>query len=310
MYLGISPFEAPGVFGLLAHAELRVGIFHPRGGLHALSKALEQVCREEGVQLHYERPVRRIRVERDRAVGLALEDGTGCSADLVLCNADLPWAYAHLLDGSRARLPRSRSLRHTSSGFMLYWGVQGEVPELLRHNVFLGGDYQGSFEDIFHRQRVPQDVSFYVNVPSRGEAGSAPPGSDALYVLVPVPHLGPGQDWATLAPALRARVLARLADEGLPGLERRLVVERQLTPEDWQGRFNLSRGSAFGLAHNFFQLGPFRPSNQDPRVRNLFFVGASTHPGTGLPMVMLSARLAVERMEAFAESSMEARSHG
>jgi phytoene desaturase len=296
MYLGISPFEAPGVYGLLAHAELQVGVYHPQGGLYALVRALARLCEEEGVRIHYRQRVERIQVEHACARGVTLKGGGHAEADVVLCNADLPWAYEHLLAGGRAL--RRRKLRFTSSGFVLYWGLDREVPELLRHNVFLGRDYRGSFEDLFRRQRVPEDPSFYVNVPSRGDFGSAPPGKDALYVLVPVPSLSPEHDWAAQAPVLRAKVFRRLAEEGLPGLEQQVVVERQLTPRDWQETFHLARGSAFGLAHNFFQIGPFRPPNQDPQVRNLFFVGASTQPGTGLPTVMVSARLVVERIQA------------
>jgi len=301
MYLGISPYQAPAVYGLLPFSELGVGIWFPEGGLHALPRALERLAREVGVRLSYRTAVRSITFEGKRATGVKLEDGTEVAADLVLCNADLPWAYRNLIDPGVTRLRRAEKLRYTSSGYMLYLGLDRRVPELGHHNVFLGGDYRGSFEDIFERFRVPADPSFYVAVASRTDPSLAPEGRDGLYVLVPVPRQHPSLDWATLGPTVRARVFARLREEGLD-LERHVVAERVFTPDDWASRFSLEHGSAFGLSHHFFQVGPFRPPNQDPTVRNLFFVGASTQPGTGLPTVMLSAELVVERMRREAAS--------
>lgn len=300
MYLGISPYDAPAVYGLLPYTELGMGIWYPEGGMYALPLALERLCRELGVELHYRTPVARIACDGGRATGVVLGDGRHAPADVVLCNADLPWAYRNLLDAKHTRLPRAERLRYTSSAYMLYLGVSRRVPELLHHNVFFGRDYRGSFEDIFRRFRVPEDPSFYVNVASRTDAGAAPAGTDGVYVLVPVPHRHPSLDWAVEGPRLRARVFARLAEIGCGDLERHVVVEQQRTPDDWETTLNLEHGSAFGLSHDFFQVGPFRPKNQDPNVRNLFFVGASTQPGTGLPMVMLSARLVAERIRAHA----------
>ncbi|HET6984500.1 MAG TPA: phytoene desaturase family protein [Myxococcaceae bacterium] len=295
MYLGLSPYESPAVYGLLPYSELGVGIWFPEGGLHALPRALERLALETGARLAYRTRVTRIDLEGNRATGVTLEDGTHLPADLVLCNADLPWAYRNLVDPSVTRLRRADRLRYTSSGYLLYLGLDRRVPELGHHTVFFGSDYRGSFEDIFRRFRVPADPSFYVAVASRTDPSLAPPGRDGLYVLVPVPRQHPSLDWTTEGPRVRAQVFRRLREEGLD-VERHIVVERRFTPDDWASRFSLEHGSAFGLGHQLFQVGPFRPPNQDPTVRNLFFVGASTRPGTGLPMVMLSAELVVERM--------------
>ena len=296
MYLGVSPFESPAVYGLLPFTELGVGIWFPKGGLYAIPLALERVAREEGVRLRYGAPVERILTEGGRATGVRLEGGEVLEADAVLCNADLPYAYEKLLDPKATTLKRRASLRYTSSGYMLYLGLRRRYPGLHHHNVVFGHDYRGSFEDIFQRFRVPEDPSFYVNVPTRTDPSLAPEGKDALYVLVPVPRQHPGLDWEVEGPRVRAKVFARLAELGYPDLEKDIEVERVFTPDDWARTFNLAYGSAFGLAQNFLQIGPFRPSNQDPRVRNLFFVGASTQPGTGLPTVLISARLVTERL--------------
>jgi phytoene desaturase len=296
MYLGISPYQSPAVYGLLPFTELAVGIWYPRGGMHQLPLALARLATELGASIHYRAGVRRIVVDGDRATGVLLEDGRRVAADVVLCNADLPWAYRNLLDPADTALPRADRLRYTSSAYMLYLGVSRQYPQLLHHNVFFGADYRGSFDDIFRRFRVPSDPSFYVNVSARSDPAVAPRGADGIYVLVPVPHRHPGVRWSEEGPRVRARVLERLAEIGCTDLERRIVVEHRFTPDDWEHELNLERGSAFGLSHDFFQVGPFRPANQDRRVRNLFFVGASTQPGTGLPMVMLSAKLVAERI--------------
>lgn len=303
MYLGVSPFASPAVYALLPFTELGVGVWFPQGGLYAIPRALERLAREEGVRLHYRTSVQRILTEGPRTTGVLLEDGTHVPADVVVCNADLPYAYQKLLDSPPAQRERLERMRYTSSGYMLYWGLRRSYPELLHHNVFFGKDYQGSFDDIFDRFRVPEDPSFYVNVPSRTDPSLAPAGKDGLYVLVPVPHQHPGIDWKEEGPRVRAKVLARLAELGLRDLEQQIEYERVFTPDDWAGTFNLARGSAFGLAQNFFQVGPFRPANQDKQVRNLFFVGASTQPGTGLPTVLISARLATERVATYAREA-------
>jgi phytoene desaturase len=299
MYLGMSPYQAPAVYGLLSHSEMGVGVYFAKGGLYALPLALERLGREEGARFHYRSEVRRILSTPEGVHGVELLDGTEVSADLVLCNADLPWAYRNLLNPSHTRLRRARRLRYTSSGYMLYLGLRRSVAGLGHHSVFLGRNYRESFEDIFQRHRVPLDPSFYVAIANRTDASLAPAGKDSVYVLVPVPHAHPSLDWAREGPPLRARVLARLAQEGF-SLEADIEVERVFTPEDWETSLHLENGSAFGLGMQLGQLGPFRPRNQDRRLPNLFFVGASTTPGTGLPTVMVSAELAVQRMLAHA----------
>ncbi len=297
MYLGLSPWDAPAVFSLLPFTEAHHGIWFPKGGLHDVPLALERVCREDGVELRYSCSVKQVLVENGRAAGVQLDDGSIVRADAVLCNADYAWACEKLLPQpiASARLARLAKRRFTSSGLMFYWGVDGRVDELLHHNVFFGRDFRGSFTDIFERLQVPSDVSFYVNAPSRTAKGFAPEGNDALYVLVPVPHLGnPETDWKAQAQLVRAQVLERLAAEGYGDLSKRIVAERVVTPEDWESQYALARGSNFGLAQSFWQIGPFRPRVTDDVVDGLFWCGASIQPGTGVPTVMLSAGFAVD----------------
>ncbi len=306
MYLGISPFKSPAVYELLPYTELAVGVWFPKGGMYAVPLALERAAKELGVKFHYRHAVKEISTDGDRATGLVFEDGSSVAADAVVCNADLPWAYKNLLGGSEATLPRAESLKYTSSAYMMYLGTKKKYPGLLHHNVIFGGDYRGSFTDIFKNFKVPADPSFYVNAPAHTDPGLAPEGKDSLYVLVPVPHRHPGLDWRVEGPKIRAHVFRRLAELGHTDLEANVEVERTFTPDDYEFTLNLERGSAFGLSHNFFQVGPFRPKNQDPHVHNLFFVGASTQPGTGVPMVMLSAKLVTERVLDWAGTRAEA----
>ena len=296
MYLGVSPYDAPAVFALLPYTEAIHGIWFPKGGMHAVSLALAEVCRAEGVALHLGQGVKRVLVENGTAVGVELQDGQVRRADVVLCNADYAWAVKNLLPAPLAaqRARKLQKARFTSSGLMLYLGLRQKVDGLLHHNVFFGRDFKGSFNDIFQTGRVPDDLSFYVNAPARTESGFAPEGKDALQVLVPVPPLGSALDWKVEAPKVRAKVLARLKEEGYGDLEPLIEVEQCLTPDDWQTHHNLERGSNFGLAQNFMQLGPFRPKVFDSDLKNLFWCGASCQPGTGVPTVMISAGFAVD----------------
>ncbi len=293
MYLGLSPSQAPSVFSLLPYTEAEHGIWFPEGGLHAVPLALEKICREEGVRLSYSTSVRRVVVEQGRAAGVELADGSVRRADVVICNADYAWASRWLLPEPLAarRSAAVEKRRFTSSGLMFYFGLSRRVDALLHHNVFLGRDFDGSFADIFERGRMPEDPSFYVNAPARTASGFAPEGHDALYVLVPAPAGNAAVD----VELVRGQVLRRLAEEGCD-VEPHIVAERVVAPRDWESSLNLARGSAFGLAQDLFQIGPFRPKVNDPDVADLYWCGASIQPGTGVPTVMLSAGFAVDKV--------------
>ena len=300
MYLGLSPYEAPATFSLLQYTELGDGVWFPKGGMYRPIETLEQIAAGLGVRFEYGQAVTQINVEGSRATGVRLEDGRNMSADLVVANADLPYVYSNLLpeDGSTAKLAQKK---YTSSALMFYWGVKGEKsPELLHHNVFLADDeYRASFERIFKDLSLPQTPSFYVNAPARTDPSFAPENGDALMVLVPVGHINAEQpqDWAALRERARSFVIERLEGIGVKDLGKRIVLEETMGPPEYLKQLNLAKGSAFGLSHNFTQVGYLRPHNRHPRYKNLYFAGASTHPGTGLPIVLLSARLTAERIQ-------------
>ncbi|MBL8919365.1 MAG: phytoene desaturase [Myxococcaceae bacterium] len=297
MYLGVSPYEAPAVFGLLPYTELAVGVWYPMGGMGEIPRALERVGRELGVTTHYGTSVRRVLVHDGAARGVELEDGRLVKADVVVVNADYPFAQKHLLPAEVSRTKALEKKRYTSSGYMLYLGLKRRHDELLHHNVFFGRDFKGSFTSIFEKLEVPEDPSFYVNAPAHTDPSMAPAGKDALYVLVPVPHKAPHLDWSIEGPKVRAKVFARLRELGMGSIEEDLEVERVVTPDDWERELNLERGANFGLAQNMFQIGPFRPKVWDDRVNDLFYCGASVQPGTGVPTVMISADLCVQAID-------------
>jgi phytoene desaturase len=299
MYLGISPYDAMATYSLLQYSEIADGVWFPRGGMYKLIESLSSIAEGLGVQFRYESPVSQIEVEGSRASGVTLESGERLEADVIIANADLPYVYSELLPEDRytARLARKR---YSSSALMFYWGVKGKrSPLLFHHNVFLSDHrYRESFDRIFRDLTLPHEPSFYVCAPTRTEPGFAPSDGDSLLVLVPVGHIDDRkpQDWPALRERAREAVFSRLDMLGITDLNDSVIFERTIGPEDYLEHLNLAKGAAFGLSHSFFQVGYMRPHNRHRRYKNLYFVGASTHPGTGLPIVLISARLLVERI--------------
>ena len=298
MYLGLSPFDAPATYSLVQYTELADGVWLPIGGIYRVIESLMQIAEAQGVRFLFNMPVKRIEVEGDRATGVMLEDGSILGAEVIVANADLPYVYSQLLP-DKAEAERLERLHYTCSAIMFYWGVDRIYPQLGTHNVFLANAYRASFDRIFKEHLLPDEPSFYVHAPARTDPGAAPFGQDTLMVLVPVGHLDGSlaQDWEALQMRTRAAVLHRLAvSVGMDDLEQHLKCEVSFTPRDWASRYNLVKGAVFGLSHSFLQVGYLRPHNRHRRYGNLYFVGSSTHPGTGMPMALLSARLTTERI--------------
>ena len=303
MYLGLSPFEAPAVYSLLPYTELAEdGLWFPEGGMYSLIEAMEKLASELGVRFRFNSPVEEVVVTKGRARGVRV-NGEEVGADAVLVGADLPYAYRELLKGSADRdfgLRRREKLEYTASAFMLYLGIDGKLDHMLHHNFYLSERYRENFEEIFRRRRLPQDPSFYAVVPSRTEPRMAPEGMESLFALVPVPHLGEGVDWERRGEAFaafREKVYGLLEKRcGIENVRDRVVYEKVRTPLDWREDYNLEEGAAFGIGHGILQVGYFRPPMVSKGVEGLYFVGASTRPGTGVPLVTIGARLVAERI--------------
>jgi phytoene desaturase len=298
MYLGLSPFRAPAVYSLLPYTELAEdGLWFPEGGMYSLIEAMERLATELGVRLHTNCPVERVVVTKGRARGVVV-DGDEIEADAVLANADLPYAYRELLAGSADqdfKFRRRNNLDYTASAFMLYLGVDGKLQDMVHHNFYLSRRYRENFEAIFRDHTLPEDPSFYAVVPSKTEPRMAPEGMESLFVLVPVPHLGSKVDWSREGDAFKERIYGLL--ERRCGLGRsRVVYEKVRTPLDWRDEYNLEEGAAFGIGHGILQVGYFRPPMVSKAVKGMYFVGASTRPGTGVPLVTIGARLVADRI--------------
>jgi len=298
MYLGLSPYDAPATYSLLQYTELAEGVWYPIGGMYAGIQALTRIAEKLGARFIYNAAVKQLTAGSNSIRSAVTADGREFRADVFVGNADLPHIYKELLPANGEAVKLEQKL-YTCSTIMFYWGVDRDYPQIAHHNVFLGGDYRASFDQIFKDHTLPEEPSFYVHAPARTDKSAAPEGQDTLYVLVPVGHLDARtqQNWDALVRRARATVLARLArDLGATDLERHIKFEIVYQPKVWQERFNLEKGAAFGLSHNFWQVGYLRPQNRHRRYKNMYFVGASTHPGTGLPIVLLSARLTTERI--------------
>ena len=297
LYLGVSPYKALGVYGLLPFAELNGGIHYPVGGVHQLARALERLGAEFGATYQYGVAVTRLEKQGRAVTRVELADGRHLEADLVVCNADLPYAHAALLGEPH---PRSERFVYGNSAVLLCLGLDRTYPNLLHHNLVMPTDLEGACRQIFSEHRVPDEPPLYVVASTRTDPGQAPPGCENVFVLVPAPSQDPARpiDWSVEGPLVEARTLARLDATLMPGLRAHIVTSRRTTPDDFTARFGNLRGEAFGLSHNFGQVGYFRPHNRHARYRNLYFVGQSTQPGCGVPMVLISAELVTQRIRA------------
>jgi phytoene desaturase len=298
MYLGLSPYDAPATYSLLQYTELAEGVWYPMGGMYAGIEALTKIAEKLGVKFICNSPVKMMKEEKGRIKAVITEDGREFTTDIFVGNADLPYIYKELLPKNREAQKLENKL-YTCSTIMFYWGVDKEYPQIAHHNVFLGGDYKASFDQIFKDHTLPEVPSFYVHAPARTDKAAAPKDQETLYVLVPVGHLDARseQDWEALIRRARETVFTRLSREmGVDDLKEHIKFEIVYQPKIWKERFNLEKGAAFGLSHNFWQVGYLRPQNRHKQYKNLYFAGASTHPGTGLPIVLLSAKLTTQRI--------------
>ena len=297
MYMSLSPYESPAVYSLMQYTELSDGLYYPIGGMYRVTEELIAIAEKLGVEFIYNAPVEKILVDGKRATGLALADGRTLYADIVVANADLGYVYRSLLpdDGSSRRLDRKE---YGCATLMFYWGLDKQYPQLGPHNLFLHDNYRQSFDDIFKRNTMPDPPNFYIHAPARLDPSVAPAGEDTWYVAIPVGHIDEKtpQDFPAMQRKARAFILKRLAENGMPDVEAHIKTEVGFIPPDWKKRYNLTRGSAHGLSHKLTQMAYFRPHKKHKRYQNLYFVGASTHPGTGVPTVLVSARLAAERI--------------
>lgn len=290
MYLGLSPYQAPWVYATLTYMEYGEGIWYPQGGLPAVTDAVANLARRRGVEIRLQTAAAHI---TPRSVTVTNPDGSTetLKADAVISNADLPYTQTRLEPNPKAS---KKTYRYSCSAYVVYLDYQGQIPELLHHNVFFGKDYAGNLESIFTKLRVPEDPAFYACLSNRSEPSRSPAGHENLFLLIPCPNLD--HPWTPdVQNQLRSQVFARLAEETSfdPA---RVRGEKARTPIDWKEELNLEKGAAFGISHDLFQSAFFRPGNKSKANPGLYYVGASTVPGNGLPMVLISAELCEKRL--------------
>ena len=297
VYMGLSPFEAPATFSMMPYTELAHGVWYPSGGMYQVIEALMSLAREAGVEFIFNASAEQIDVNGRSARGVIV-DGQRMEADAVLANADLPYVYQEPAATRRARRRSWTEKRHSCSVISFFWGMDKPYETLPPHTLFLADDYRENFDSIIRDLGLPANPSLYIHAPARLDPSMAPSGQDTLIAIVPVGHMSANgeQDWGAIRDQAREHVFRRLRTSGINDLEEHIKFEVNFTPLSWLKRYNLVKGSTHGLCHNLTQLGYFRPDNQHSRYRNLYFTGASTRPGTGMPTAMVSGRLAAQRI--------------
>lgn len=294
LLIGGNPFTASSIYLLIHWLERKWGVWFPRGGTGALVRALVKLLEESGVRVRTGTPVDEIEVESGRAVAVRTAAGERVAADKVVCNADPSVVYTRLVAARHRRTWTDRAVarrRQSMSLFVAYFAAEAQPSTVAHHSILLGPRYEGLLRDIFDRRVLADDFSLYLHAPFRTDPGMAPPGTEVFYVLSPVPNQKSGIDWADEAPRYGARILDALDRGVLPGVKSRLKTWFTLDPRYFADTLRSADGSAFGLEPLLQQSAWFRYHNRSEDVQGLFFVGASTHPGAGVPGVLNTARV-------------------
>jgi phytoene desaturase len=300
LYAGLSPFEALAIYCVITYMDTVEGVWFPDGGIHAVARGLADAATKAGAEFRYDAAVTRI-VRRSGTsgpvTGVRLADGSFVAADAVVANPDVPAVYRELLP--EVRMPRvARRGEYSPSCTLWLAGVRGDMPaEIAHHNIHFGSDWKGSFDALLRTGTRQPDPAILVCVPGRSDPDLAPPGGHVIYALEPTPNLDGRIDWASDRTRFRDTLVARLASLGYPVDD--VVTERFIDPLDWEAQ-GMERGTPFALSHRFFQTGPWRPANRDRRVPGLVLVGSGTVPGVSVPMVLVSGRLAADRVDEIA----------
>jgi phytoene desaturase len=298
-YVGSSPYGAPAVLCAIAHMQVGDGVWYPKGGTRAVPAALARLAERLGVTLRTGADVRRLLIDQGRVQGLELADGERIALGAAVSNMDSVRTYEELVGGAPAvSFARGRRREPACSGVVLYLGLERAYEHLQHHNFVFSRDAEEEFDWIYHRGEPAPDPTCYVAAPARTEPGVAPLGGEALYVLVHTPYLRPHHDWQAMLPAYRRVILDKLArTAGLRDLERRIVVERALTPQDIHERYRVLNGAIYGLASHGRLLGAFKPGNRSRQVGGLYLAGGAAHPGPGMPMVLMSGWIAADALD-------------
>jgi phytoene desaturase len=291
LFIGGNPFKAPSIYLMIPYLEAKQGVWYSIGGMYSLVEGLARLFVDQGGTIKTAAPVQEITVDEGQATGIMV-DGIYHPADIVVSNADLAHTYRDLIRPQHRRKwtnERIEKVDYTMSCYLLYLGVKKEYPNLAHHTIILSHRYRELVRDIFKNKVLADDFSIYLHAPTRTDASMAPSGCESLYALIPVPNLSADIDWETVEPDFTNRVIDFLEKWGMEGLRENIEVRHTFTPPDFQRELKAFQGNAFGIEPKLSQTAYFRPHNRSEDVKNLYFVGAGTHPGAGVPGVMLSA---------------------
>ncbi|MDT8309343.1 MAG: phytoene desaturase family protein, partial [Bacteroidales bacterium] len=296
-FLGATPFDTPAVYTLLAYTELKHdGYYNVKGGMYTIVEAMEQLLVNRGVKIVKNTEIVSVDFDKHQVNACIDQNGSRWEADIVVANADAAWFRGKMLNRKGYSEKKLSKMKWTMAPFTIYLGVKGKVPGLDHHNYFLGNNFKEYSDKIFKNSVSLDKPYYYVNVLSKYNAGAAPEGCESLYILCPVPDLRFKPVWDDRE-VLYENIIDDLSNRLNFSLKDHIITKKIMTPIDWKNTFNLYQGSGLGLAHNINQIGAFRPSNRDKKLKNLFYVGSSTVPGTGLPMAVISSKLVTERIE-------------
>jgi phytoene desaturase len=294
LFIGGNPLRASAIYSIVPYLERLGGVHFALGGMYSLIEAMERLLRSLGGEIRSGTPVERILVTQKHVSGVRLMDGTSLPTQTIIANSDVATTYLKLLP--EEELPnllrwRLTHYRYSMSCFLLYLGLNRKFPQLHHHTIFMPQQYRQLVQQIFDGQGMPEDLALYLHTPTRTDTRLAPPGGECLYVLAPVPNLAHGVDWPHAAPILREKILHYLEAAGLTGLRESIVTEHWFTPLDFASQLHSHLGAAFSIEPTLLQSAYFRPHNRSAAIGGLYFVGAGTHPGAGIPGVLLSAEL-------------------
>jgi phytoene desaturase len=293
MYAGLAPHDALAIYAVIAYLDSVAGVYFPRGGMHAVPKALAAAAEKHGVRFQYETTVTSVETTNGRATAVVTSSGERIPADVVVLNPDLPVAYRDLLPPRR----RARRLRYSPSCVVLHIGSRQAYAKIGHHNIHFGTAWKGTFDEVIRRGELMSDPSLLVTNPTHTDPSVAPAGKQTYYVLAPTPNLDRAPlDWrGGLDRKYAASLYTTLEERGYVGFADGIEVERIITPADWLDQ-GMAAGTPFAASHTFTQTGPFRPGNLHPSLPNVVFTGSGTQPGVGVPMVLISGKLAASRV--------------
>jgi phytoene desaturase len=297
LLIGGNPFSVPSIYSLIQFLEKEWGVFFAKGGTTALVHGLAQLFTDLGGKIVLNAEVSKINVVDKKVSGISLQDGREYTSDIVISNADVAHTYMNLIDKKHRKKNSDRKYKkaiYSMSLFLIYFGTNKQYPNMKHHTIILGPRYKALLKDIFDKKILADDFSSYLHVPTRTDPSLAPPGGETFYILVPVPHQDSGLDWDTIKDQFKDKILSFLDKEYLPNLLENLVVSKVFTPKDFETEYLAYKGSAFSLEPIFRQSAYFRTHNRSEDVKGLYFVGAGTHPGAGVPGVMSSAKLTTD----------------